>query len=43
MIVHELENNLEEVYKESTRKTARVEYAKGGGRANHGGVGGVLP
>jgi hypothetical protein len=43
MIVHKLENNLEEVYKGSTRKIERVEFAKGGGRANHGGVGGVLP
>ena len=43
MIVHKLENNLEEVYIRSTRKTARVKYEKGGGRANHGGVGGVLP
>ena len=43
MIVHKSENNLEEVYKVSTEKSARVEYAKGGGRANHGGVGGVLP
>ena len=43
MIVHKSENNLEEVYIVSTEKTARVEYAKGGGCANHGGVGGVLP